>query len=143
MMLLAWGHLNASSLIHNLRTLGGQPADANTKQTRREKAWNVWNAENGGREKAKGGDIKENLIICSDFLFSLCDSSCSCCRLSSSLWLLLLFIALLITTADSLPDLAASYVQQGAFKWIPNTVQRQSKIYALNVCVDPQNHAAV
>lgn len=134
-MLLTWGHLNYPSLPHSQWTLGVQPVDTNHKDTEKkhvltERERQQYKKKDKDKE-AKVGHIKETLITHSlsfffTFLFSIYyNLSCSCYRLSGSLWLLLLFIALLITSADSFTDLLASYIQWGAIKLTPNTALRQ------------------
>ncbi len=84
------------------------------------------NAENRREEEAKGDNVRETSITCARYFFhfvsTVCDSSCYYYRLPASLWLLLSFIALLMTIAVSPTDLLASYIQWGAIKLIPNTV---------------------
>lgn len=120
-MLLAWGRLNSSSSPHSLWTLGVQPADTNNKQRHGERKLVTDRQreaeETGGEEEAKEEDVFHFYFVSTE-----CDSSCSCYRLSASPWLLLLFIALLMTIAVSPTDLQASNIQWGAIKLIPNKV---------------------
>lgn len=123
MLLSAWGRLNSSSLLHSLQILGVQPVDANNKERHRGEAC-VWQKEKGctAEKRGKEGGFNYMHPIFFSFLFCLCDSSCSHYRLSASPWLLLLFIALLMTIAVSSTDLLASYIQWEPIKLIPNSV---------------------